>query len=113
MRYQDLGADCYERQRDARRQIAHHVGKLGDLGFEVTLCQIPDPGPDSSASDAADPRPRYPYPAPLALRRVLPHAQLLSIFRVRRLGVRVPPSARDNSERARSKALPGWGEAFC
>jgi transposase len=43
MRYQDLGADYYDRQRDVRRQISHHVGKLGALGFEVTLCRIPDP----------------------------------------------------------------------
>ena len=46
MRYQDLGPDYYERQRDTRRQIAHHVGKLGALGFEVTLCRIPEPDPD-------------------------------------------------------------------
>jgi transposase len=50
MRYQDLGADCYDRQRDVRRQIAHHVGKLGSLGFEVTLCRIPEPEPDPSGS---------------------------------------------------------------
>jgi transposase len=43
MRYKDLGPDYYERQRDIRRQIAHHVGKLGALGFEVTLCRIPEP----------------------------------------------------------------------
>ena len=43
MRYHDLGADYYDRQRDVRRQISHHVGKLGALGFEVTLCRIPDP----------------------------------------------------------------------
>ena len=48
MRYQDLGADYYERQRDTRRQIAHHVGKLGSLGFEVTLCRIPEPAPDGT-----------------------------------------------------------------
>ena len=46
MRYTDLGPDYYERQRDIRRQIAHHVGKLGSLGFEVTLCRIPEPDPD-------------------------------------------------------------------
>ena len=46
MRYADLGPDYYERRRDVRRQIAHHVGKLGALGFEVTLCRIPEPGPD-------------------------------------------------------------------
>ena len=46
MRYQDLGPDYYERRADLRRQIAHHIGKLGALGFEVTLCRIPDPEPD-------------------------------------------------------------------
>jgi transposase len=49
MRYEDLGADYYERQRDVRRQISHHVGKLGALGFEVTLCRIPDPDPAGQA----------------------------------------------------------------
>ncbi len=48
MRYQDLGPDYYERQRDTRRQVAHHIGKLGALGFEVTLCRIPEPGPDGT-----------------------------------------------------------------
>ena len=48
MRYQDLGPDYYDRQRDTRRQIAHHVGKLGALGFEVTLCRIPEPDPDGT-----------------------------------------------------------------
>jgi hypothetical protein len=45
MRYQDLGPDYYERQHDVRRQIAHHAGKLGAPGFEVTLCRSPEPGP--------------------------------------------------------------------
>jgi len=49
MRYEDLGADYYERQHDVRRQISHHVGKLGALGFEVTLCRIPDPDPAGQA----------------------------------------------------------------
>jgi len=51
MRYEDLGPDYYERQASARRQIAHHVGKLGALGFEVTLCRIPglpDDEPDGT-----------------------------------------------------------------
>ena len=47
MRYQALGPD-YERQRDIRRRIAHHVGKLGALGFEVTLCRLPEPEPDGT-----------------------------------------------------------------
>jgi hypothetical protein len=46
MRYQDLGPDYYERQRAVRRQVAHHVGKLGFLGFEVTLCRLPEPDLD-------------------------------------------------------------------
>ena len=53
MRYQDLGPDYYERQRDVRRQIAHHVGKLGALGFEVTLCRLPAPGPDGTGGTQA------------------------------------------------------------
>ena len=48
MRYQDLGPDYYERRRDVRRQIAHHAGKLGAPGFEVTLCRIPEPDPDGT-----------------------------------------------------------------
>ena len=53
MRYQDLGPDYYERQANVRRKIAHHVGKLGDLGFEVTLCRIPDPEPDPAGQTRA------------------------------------------------------------
>ena len=49
MRYQDLGPDYYDRQRDVRRQVAHHIGKLGALGFEVTLARIPEPDPDGTA----------------------------------------------------------------
>ena len=48
-RHHDLGPDYYQRQVSTRRQIAHHIGKLGALGFEVTLCRIPDPSePDST-----------------------------------------------------------------
>jgi transposase len=49
MRYQDLGPDYYERRAEVSRQISHHVGKLGALGFEVTLCRIPEPEPDGTA----------------------------------------------------------------
>ncbi len=52
-RYQDLGPDYYERQANVRRQIAHHVGKLGALGFEVTLCRIPNPDPDPTGQTQA------------------------------------------------------------
>jgi transposase len=42
-RYQDLGPDYYDHRASVRRQVAHHIGKLGALGFEVTLARIPDP----------------------------------------------------------------------
>ena len=50
MRYQDLGPDYYEHQASTRRQIAHHVGKLGALGFEVTLARLPSPDPDPAGT---------------------------------------------------------------
>jgi len=53
MRYQDLGADYYERQRDIRRQVSHHVGKLASLGYEVTLSRLPDPDGTGEDSQAA------------------------------------------------------------
>ena len=49
-RYEDLGPDYYERQASTRRQIAHHVSKLGALGFEVTLARIPTPDPDPAGT---------------------------------------------------------------
>ena len=52
-RYEDLGPDYYERRADTRRQIAHHVGKLGALGFEVTLCRAPEPEPDGTGGTRA------------------------------------------------------------
>jgi transposase len=52
-RYQDLGADYHQRRQDIGRQIAHHVGKLGALGFEVTLARIPEPEPGGPASTQA------------------------------------------------------------
>ncbi len=45
-RYEDLGAGYYDDERQTARQIEHHIGKLGKLGFEVTLCRIP--GPETS-----------------------------------------------------------------
>ena len=45
MRYHNLGPDYPDHQRGIRRQVAHHAGKLGALGFEVTLCRIPEPEP--------------------------------------------------------------------
>ena len=44
MRYQDLGPDYYDQQRQTARQVSHHVGKLASLGYEVTLARLPEPG---------------------------------------------------------------------
>ena len=38
-RYEDLGADYYDRRRDHHRQVSHLIGQLGSLGYEVTLCR--------------------------------------------------------------------------
>jgi transposase len=42
-RYEDLGPDHYERQRDRNRRVSRLVGELGSLGYEVTLCRKPQP----------------------------------------------------------------------
>jgi transposase len=52
MRYRDLGWDYYERERVTARQVSHHVGKLGALGYEVTLTRRPDPDPDEDTRAA-------------------------------------------------------------
>jgi hypothetical protein len=44
MRYEDPGPDYYDQQRSQARQISHLVGKLGSLGYEVTLCRRAEPG---------------------------------------------------------------------
>jgi transposase len=43
-RYEDLGADWYTDTRQHERQVKHHIGQLGKLGYEVTLCR---PAPDT------------------------------------------------------------------
>jgi transposase len=45
-RYQDLGPDYYETQRQHMRQVSHHVASLSALGYEVTLCHKPAPAPE-------------------------------------------------------------------
>jgi transposase len=52
MRYHDLGFDYYERERNTARQVSHHVGKLGALGYEVTLTRRPGPDPDEDTRAA-------------------------------------------------------------
>ena len=47
-RYTDLGADWYDTQRQAARRLSRLVGELGTMGYEVTLCRKPAPGPDAA-----------------------------------------------------------------
>jgi hypothetical protein len=54
-RYQDLGADWYDDARQHARQVKHHVGHLGKLGYEVTLCRRPQPGPEEEKEQETAP----------------------------------------------------------
>jgi len=42
-RYEDLGPDYHERQRDHTRRLSRLIGEIGSLGYEVTLCRRPQP----------------------------------------------------------------------
>ena len=53
LRYHDLGPDYYDHTTSARRQIAHHISQLSALGFEVTLCRLPEPEPATPAQQPA------------------------------------------------------------
>jgi transposase len=43
MRYQDLGADWYDNQRQTAHRLSRLVGALDAMGYEVTLCRKPQP----------------------------------------------------------------------
>jgi len=45
-RYEDLGADYFQRRRDPERQKTRHVHRLEQLGYTVTLTKT---GTDSTA----------------------------------------------------------------
>jgi transposase len=47
MRYEDLGADWYDDARQAARRLSRLVGAIGAMGYEVTLCRKPGPGPEA------------------------------------------------------------------
>jgi transposase len=53
LRYQDLGADFYDRRASTRHQMHHYVTRLENLGFDVTLCRRPDPSPGPGDTQAA------------------------------------------------------------
>jgi transposase IS116/IS110/IS902 family protein len=48
MRYADLGADWYDDARQAARRVSGLVGALDAMGYEVTLCRKPGPGPEAA-----------------------------------------------------------------
>jgi transposase len=48
MRYQDLGPGWYDDQRQTARRLSRLVGALDAMGYEVTLCRKPDPGPEAA-----------------------------------------------------------------
>jgi hypothetical protein len=49
-RYEDLGASWHDSERQAARRVSHHVGALGAMGYEVTLCRKPQPGEPAPAA---------------------------------------------------------------
>jgi transposase len=85
-RYTDLGADWHDGQRQAARRLSRLVGALDAMGYEVTLCRKPAPGPGQEPAPQPDPltappyRPLQPTAPPPAAAACPPR----SIFRVRR-----------------------------
>jgi transposase len=53
-RCQDLGAGWHDDRRQQARRIKHHVGALGALGYEVTLCRIPPTAPGQEPAPQPD-----------------------------------------------------------
>jgi transposase len=49
-RYEDLGASWYDSEHQTARRVSHHVGALGAMGYEVTLCRRPEPGEPAPAA---------------------------------------------------------------
>jgi transposase len=45
-RYEDLGTDWYDDARQQARRLQHHIGAIGAMGYEVTLCRRQDPQPE-------------------------------------------------------------------
>jgi transposase len=48
MRYEDLGADWYDNQQQRARKLSRLVGALDAMGYDVTLCRKPGPGPEAA-----------------------------------------------------------------
>jgi transposase len=52
-RYHDLGPGWNDDERQHARKLSHYVGALGAMGYEVTLCRKPSPGPDQEPAPSA------------------------------------------------------------
>ena len=48
MRYQDLGADYYDKHAQARRKVRHHLAELDALGFDVIITPRPSADADGT-----------------------------------------------------------------
>jgi transposase len=48
MRYTDLGPGWYDDDRQAARRLSRLVGALDAMGYDVTLCRKPEPGPQDT-----------------------------------------------------------------
>src|SRR5205823_14859401 len=97
---------------DVRRQIAHHVGKLGALGFEVTLCRTPNP--DQTEQATAKPPDRYSPPdagsarnrrGPLPPRRGHVFGSVATAPRAHCLGALLPYPADESVWKRRRESL--------
>ena len=103
MRYEDLGWDYYERERNTARQVSHHIGKLAGLGYEVTLCKLPDPDPGPAEDTPASLTRAAPSADGANRRRLLPRARLSTLFRVSSVGIN-----RANRTRKWSEVMGRW-----
>jgi transposase len=52
LRYQDLGPDYYDHRASTPAQLHHHISKIENLGFDVTLTRRPEPGGPPSTQAA-------------------------------------------------------------
>jgi transposase len=57
MRYEDLGADWYDNQQQRARKLSRLVGALDAMGYDVTLCRKPGPGPEAAPQPSPQPEP--------------------------------------------------------
>ena len=52
-RYQDLGADYYDKHAQTRRKVRHHLAELDALGYDVTITPRPSPATEDTGQAPA------------------------------------------------------------